>query len=317
MSTRIFIGMATLMLLAGQSTAGNTYQQALAGLEANALSFIQAPGYAVVDPLGLTGDHYYSEENFPGAGSGKESISLPDAGLDPITRSILFVEAKEARLAHVRYRISYSMDVSTEVPEARQDYVEVTRYNVGPSRRDDLLTSVPDGRVADIVEFGVGPHVSWRFVMAPVMGIQAGLTHASRKEISDSQAQTASCLGEPRLALIDPSGPDAGWKPIPTLQMDQPAYVEKDAFGLTQPARVVQELWASIASDGMDPLPYTQEQPPFVFVVSLNTSGQDAAISGLVRQSLVMDDAVSQIWTQRNEVAQTPPDFSRVYVQRR
>ncbi len=317
MSSRILLWATALILLSTQAAANNAYQQAQLELEANALSFTQAQGHAVVDAQALTDEHYYSKENFPGARDGQESINLPDADLDPITRSILFLEAQEARLVHVRYRITYSMDASADVPEAQQGYVEVTRYNVGPSLRGDLLMSVPDGQVADPAQFGVGPHVSWRFVLAPAMGVRAGLLHASRKEIPEAQARAANCLGEPCLSLVDPSGPDQGWTPITPPQLDRPAYVGTSALGVSQPARVMEELWENIASDGMDTLQYAPDEPHFVFVVSLNIDGQEAAVSGLAMQSLVMDGTVSQIWTQRHEVAQMPAEFSRLHVSRR
>lgn len=314
MKTRIMLGVTALVLLSGQAAANQVYQQALAELEVNALEFIQARDYVMVDPETLTDSRYYSKENFPSAGSG--TVSLPDADLDPITRAVLFFETQEVPLPHARYRITYSTNVSTEVPEAQQDYVEVTRYNVGPARRNDLLAFVPGGQVADPAEFGVGPNVSWRFAMAPVMGNRAGLMHASRKEVPAAQAQGADCLGEPCLGLIDPVGPNMNWKPVPQPQLGPPVYSEKNDLGVARPARVIQELWASLTADGMEPLLYTREQPPFVFVVSWNTSGQDVAVSGLARQFPVMDDSIAEIWMQRDEIGQTPVGFSSIHVPR-
>lgn len=317
MRRRIFPGAAAFVLLYGQAAAGNPYQQAWENLDANALAFIQAQGYTSVDSGALTGDRYYSKKIFPGAPDGKEPIHLPDADLDPLTRSILLVESSEVPLPHVRYRITYNMEASADVPEAQQSYIEVTRYNIGPARRDDLLKYVPGDQVADAAEFGVGPHVSWRFIMAPIMGMRADLRHASRKEVSDTEARAARCLGEPCLSLADPSGPERGWKPASSPPLGQPAYNNTNPAGVAQPARALQDLWASMVSEGMDPLPYTAEKPQFDFVVSSNTSGQDAAISGLARQSVVMDDSVSELWVQRNEVAQVPVDFSTLSVPRR
>lgn len=316
MSTRLILGVTGLLLLAGQASASQVYQQALAALEADAAAFIQGEGYVIVDPDTLTDEQYYSKKNFPDAQNGGASISLPDADLDPITRAILLFDAKEASLPHARYRVAYSMNASFEVPEARQDYVEVTRYNVGPARRNELLAFVPEAQVAAPAEFGVGPNVSWRFVMAPVMGTRAGLLHASRKEIPDAQAQAADCLGEPCLGLVDPVGPNMDWMPVQQAPLAPPAYAGKSDGDVARPARVIEELWTSMSSEGMDDLPYTQEQPPFVLVVSWNTAGQDVAVSGLARQFPVMDDSVSEIWTQRYEMAQSPASFSSLYVPR-
>ena len=309
-------GVTGLLLLAGQASASQVYQQALAALEADAAAFIQGEGYVIVDPDTLTDEQYYSKKNFPDAQNGGASISLPDADLDPITRAILLFDAKEASLPHARYRITYSMNVSPEVPQARQGYVEVTRYNVGPVRRNDLLAFVPEAQVAAPEEFGVGPHVSWRFAMAPVMGARAGLLHASRKEIPDARARVADCLGEPCLGMVDPVGPNRDWIPLQPPSLAPSAYAGNSDEDIARPARVIEELWASMSSEGMDDLPYTQEQPPFVLVVSWNTAGQDVAVSGLARQFPVMDDSVSEIWTQRYEMAQSPASFSSLYVPR-
>lgn len=316
MRAHIFFCGAALALLCGQAVSNDAYYQALAELEANALQFTGAQNYVTVDSDKLTGEHYYSAKNFPGVPN-LPQLSLPDANLDPLTRSILILEANEPPLPHVRYRVTYSMDASPDIPEVQQAYAEVTRYNLGPSRREDLLMSVPDGQVADPAEFGVGPHVSWRFVLAPVMGMRAGLVYASRTEVPDAQARTADCLGEPCLSLSDPSGPITGWEPFTSPQSDPPPYARTTDFGVATAAFGMQELWENLTADGMDPLQYMPTQPHFVFVISVNVAGQEAGISGLVKQAVVMDDSVSEIWTRRLEIAGVPAEFSRLLVPRR
>lgn len=316
MTRRLLLGATAFVFLGGPVAAQNPYHQALAELDTQAQVFIQADGHAQIEPDTLTGDSYYSVRNFPGMGE-SQALSLPDADLDPLTRSILLLESREARLPHVRYRVTYSMNVSAEVPEARQAYVDITRFNLGPVRRADLLSSVPDGQVADPDEFGIGPHVSWRFVMMPVMGSQASLVYAGRKEISHDHAQRADCLGEPCLSLADPAGPALNWQPVATPQLAAPAYAWTTDWGVSGAARGMQELWASMASEGMDPLPYTPGQAHFVFVLSFNTAGQEAALSALAQQAVVLDDAVLEVWTQRYEVAGSPAEFSTLFVPRR
>lgn len=316
MRARIFVGGAALAMLCGQAVSNDAYYQALAGLEANALEFTGAQNYVAVDSDNLTGEHYYSAKNFPGAPNPPQ-LSLPDADLDPLTRSIVILEANEPPLPHVRYRVTYSMDVSPDMPELQQAYAEVTRYNLGPSRRGDLLISVPDGQVADQAEFGVGPHVSWRFVLAPVMGMRAGLVYASRTEVADAQARTADCLGEPCLSLADPSGPVTGWEPMTSPQSAPPPYAGITDFDVATAAFGMQELWETLTADGMDSLQYTPTQPHFVFVISVNVAGQEAGISGLAKQAVVGDHTVSEIWTRRLEIAGVPAEFSRLLVPRR
>ena len=310
--------MTTQLLLSGQTAmavVNQTYQEALERLDADAKKFFQAQNYVSVDPDTLTGDEFYSQKNFPLERLNSGSISLVDADLDPITRAMLLFETQEVELPHVRYRITYSMNTSTEVPEARQDYVEVTRYNLGPSRRNDLLASVPEGQLADPVEFGIGPNVSWRYVMAPIMGANSSLIYASRKEVTDAEAQTTDCLGASCLELIDPQGPDLGWKLI-SPSLTAPVYTTTSDLGLTRPARIVEELWANLSSEEMDILPYNQEQPQFEFVVSWNTSGQDVAASALAQQPQVMDDSIAEIWVRRFEMPQMPVEFAETYIYR-
>lgn len=316
MNMRFWSGVAVAACLCGPVAAQSPYHQALAELDIHARHFIQAQGHVSIAPDTLTGDQYYSERNFPGMGN-RQAVSLPDADLDPLTRAILLLESREASLPHARYRIVYSMNASVDVPDAQHAYVDVTRFNVGPARRADLLMSVPDAQVAEPAEFGVGPHVSWRFVMMPMMGSQAGLVYAGRNEVSEDQARRADCLGEPCLSLVDPSGPASGWQPQASPRLNPPAFACATSLGVSSAACGMRELWTSMTAEGMDPLPYKPQQAHFVFVLSLNTGGQEAALAALGKQSLVLDASVSKIWTQRYEVAGVPAEFSTLYVSRR
>lgn len=300
-----------------QAVADNPLQKAMAQFDAMGNTFVQAANHTQINADYLADSKYYTAANFPNATAAHTSIGLPDAGLDALTRAVLLVHAYEAPLPHVRYRVEYSMNMSPDVPEARQDHVEVRRYNLGPARRADLQASTPANQLADPQEFGVGPHVSWRFVMTPVMGFQAALTHAGRVEIPDARAQADDCLGVSCLALAGPTGPERGWQAIPSPQLEPALYASRSNWGVATPARVMEELWSSIAGQGMDPLPYQPGQSAFQFVISSNTDGQQAAVVGLARQSVVLDSTVSEIWTKRFEAEQPPPDFSTLLVPRR
>jgi len=281
-------------------------------------SFIQESGYTEVDPDSLMTEQYYSVERFPSM-AGQASVRWPDADLDAMTRAVLILESQEADLSRVRYRLAYSMYAAPDMPDEQQALVEVTRYNLGPALRDDLAQYVATEHLAPAQEFGVGPHVSCRFVMAPVMGMSAAVNWASRKEVPDHDARRADCLGESCLSLADPSGPlvpASAWRTLGPSQLQAPGYRGHSASGVAKPARAVEELWAAIASDGMDPLPYHEEQPHFTVVMSFDVVGQDSAAQGLVRQALVMDDSISEIWTQRLEYADANPDFSELVVPR-
>lgn len=315
MKARVIEGAAALSLLGGQALSNNIHQQALVKLETNALAFSRAPKFQPVAPESLTGEHYYSKKNFPGA---QESVSLrlPDAEVDPLTKSILVVDANETPLPHVRYHVEYSMDVPVDVPELQQAYVQITRYNVGPTRLDAVRATVPDGVAVGATEFGVGPHVAWRFVFAPVMGMRADILHASRAEVPHAQAQAADCLGASCLSLEDPTGPAQGWQAFTAPVSETPTYASVTEYGVATAAFTMQELWENITADGMDPLQYLPEQPHFEAVVSVNVAGQEAGTSGLVKQAVVMDDTVAEIWTRRLDIAEIPAELSRLQVKR-
>lgn len=316
MTTPIPVWAAVLLALSTNAAADNAKHQTLAEMDNQAQVFVHAPQYTKADVEALTGDAYYSSHTFPGYPGTPSTVTLPDASLDAITRSVLLLEAHEAPLPHVRYRISYSVNGAPDYPELRHDHVEVTRYNLGPARRNDLKTHVPEHQLADPDEFGVGPHVSWRFVLSPVMGMQAALLYAGRAEMNEAQAQAADCLGEPCLSLNDAQGPDYAWQSFEPPQPGAALYNSQSDWGVARPARAVQELWTAMSMDGMDPVPYVRDQPAFQFVVSLNTDGQEAVITSLARQGTVMDSSVAEIWTKRVQIGPHLPDYSVLFVSR-
>lgn len=307
-----------ISLLSTIAFANNGYQQELIRLDSEAQAFTQAPGFVSVDPDSLTDERYYSATHFPTAAEGQASVLLPDADLDAMSRAVLILEAHEGQLPHVRYLIRYSMSISVDFHEAQYDYVEVTRFNLGPARRTDLLEYVSVEHVAPPSEFGIGPHVTWRFAMTPVMGMRAGLNYASRTEVPAAQAQRMDCLGEPCLSLADTEGPGFSWNPLTPPELKRPLYFDRSQLGSsTRSVRIVEELWESMTSNGMDPLPYRPDQPHFVFVVSVDVAGQDASALGMARQAMVLDDSIKEVWTRRIEAGQMPAEFSAMYVPRR
>ncbi|TKR56703.1 hypothetical protein D7I39_05085 [Allopusillimonas ginsengisoli] len=296
------------------SLMANPLHLAMAALQPSAEAFVTAPGYAMVDPEILIDDNYYSPQNFPGAEK-RTSIFLPDANLDAVTRAILLLEAQETEVPRVRYRVTYSMHHDEDIAEAQQAYVDIRRYNLGPALREELIESIGAQHVASPEIFGVGPHVNWRFVMSPMMGMMADATYASRRELTDKQAQADDCLGESCLSTSDPAGPEVKPTTLSAPQMETPQY-RYTTDGVARPAYVAQTLWTSVESEGMDPLPYQKEHPQFTFVISLNVVGQENTALGVVRQNMVMDDAIAKIWTQRLEVAGVTPEFLKFSVPR-
>src|SRR5699024_7315755 len=103
-------------------------------------AFITVSDYSEVDLAGFPGDDWYTPARFPGLGSGQSGVRRPDYDIDPVTRMVLMVAAHEKPLPHVRYRITYRLAAApAPFHDVRHAYVEVTRFNLGPTLRRELL----------------------------------------------------------------------------------------------------------------------------------------------------------------------------------
>lgn len=287
---------------------------ALEFLDQHASAFVQTAGRQTVDTEQLEGDNYYTPQRFPQPAG----VFMPDADLDAITKSILLLESVEPPLPRVRYLVTYNLVSPPDYPDFQQELVEVTRFNMGPRLRLDLADSVPPEHLAPPEAFGVGPHVSWRFALGPVMGMRAALMQASRMELSDARASATTCLGQPCLALEDAQGPAGSWS-MPALHGSMPAPAYRSSVdGLPVPARVAQELFTYVAPEGMQAIPYQAKRPRLIFVLSQNVVGQDNMASGLVYDSNVMDHEIGNAWIRYNQAAgMTTPDLQQLLVKRK
>ena len=314
MNAQVFLTLAVGLLAPLAVQANEVYQNTLIRMDESAQLFVAGNNYIEQSVDELTGSQYYSKKTFPKFSENAAQVSYIDADLDALTRAILILDAQEVELPHVRYQINYSINTDTEIPELKHDYIEVSRYNLGPARHKDLLQDLDAENVASLDEFGVGPHVSWRFVMAPVMGMQAAVLYAARKEMTDATAQKTMCFALSCLALEAPELPQ-GQVQVLTPQSIAPAqYRTESPYGGTQPARVLEELWAEFRTD--DPLPYSKNNPQFVFVISSNVIGQDSLVLGTGLQTIVLDDAIAKIWLQRWQVADMQSELTQVVILR-
>lgn len=302
------------VVVTGAVQAAVLPQASAARHDAEAQAFVQTTGYSLIDVDALSDQKYYSKNVFPDLN--RAVMPMPDADLDPVSKAVLQLELRENPLPHVRYRITYNMGYLPGAPEVQRTYVEVTRFNLGPALRADLQGSVPAESLAGPRAFGIGPHVSWRFVMAPRMGMTAEIIGASRKVVPSKLAGILDCLGTPCLSLINPEGPPEKWRTVAAPAVSRATYRHR-AGELERPARVAQELLALAAPRGVEVAPYRPGSPRMIFVISMNVGGQDELIHGLLHDAFVMDDAVSSVWTRRLQVSGVPVQFSQRLVPRR
>lgn len=314
MKAQIFLSCVVGLISPLFVQANEAYQSALVEMDQTAQAFVMANDYVEQSVEELTGAHYYSKRTFPELASSATQVFHIDADLDALTRSILLLEAQEADLSHVRYQINYSSHTDTEIPELKHDYIEVTRYNLGPARLANALQYVDPEHVGSPADFGIGPHVSWRFAMAPVMGMQAAVMYAARKEITDLAAQQALCFTQSCLGLEAPELPKGQAQILETPLLAPAIYRAQSSYGVTRPARVLEELWAEFRSD--DPLPYSENNPQFVFVISLDVIGQDSLSLGTGLQTMVFDDSIAKVWLQRVQVAGMESELTQVLISR-
>jgi len=277
-------------------------------------AYVGADAFIEMDAVSLAEGDWYDASRFPNMGA---SAFRPDAGIDPVTKSILLLESREAPLPHSRYRVTYRLaTASPDYPEVRYAYVEVTRFNLGPAVRKDVIEAYGAENAAPEEVFGVGPHVSWRFVTGEVMGMHASVIRASRKELSAEQARAADCLGVACLSLDIPQGPDGKWQTLSPPDFEPPVYREEDN-GMVGPAGVADELFSRATRHGEEPREDAfADKPQMIFVISMNIAGQDQTALGLLHQPWLMDDAISDIWTQRLQAGPDAIEWRELTVHR-
>ncbi len=276
--------------------------------------FASAPGYVEVDFDNLQWDDYYTAERFPSQG---DSVFMPDADLIAPVRAVLLMENHEGTLPHARYRVTYDMHSDAEVQDDGTSEIEITRINLGPAFREQALEGVPVENHAPPEAFGVGPHVSWRFHMAPIQGMTAHVVEAGRKELSDADVAGLDCLGMPCAQLESAEGPAGNWveqaPPAPSVD-----YRAVTAEG-PDPAYVVDQMLAvMLGEDGAQPTgpAVPGREPRITMVVSVNVGGQDVMTTGLGRNSVVYDDAIGTVWVRSWQQGDSPGEISELQVAR-
>src|SRR5690606_20244501 len=165
----------------------------LAASGAQPPAFVNLAGYTPVDP-----DRAWQAVNAALAAHRAQSALAPAANLGPMAMAIFALETVEPPLERVRYRLRYGVRWVQQPPAADPvpfSYIEVIRLNLGPAIRQELVQALGKENVADAAQFGLGPHVGWRFVTQPLMGNRAMIATAGRREFNEAAARDLQCLG--------------------------------------------------------------------------------------------------------------------------
>lgn len=125
-------------------------------------------------------------------------LARRDADITALEKALLLIDMAEPPLPRVRYAVRLSQRSEGPMPVS---LLEVYRFNLGPKIRAEAADAYGEENTADAEAFGVGPHVGWRFAMQPSTKAAAILLAAGRKEVSEKDAERASCFGRSCLSL--------------------------------------------------------------------------------------------------------------------
>lgn len=285
-----------------------------------AADFTGSDGYRVSDLQAACSDEdFYSNERFPASG---QSAFTPDAGLDPATRAVLLFDCAEGSLPHARYRIRHHLAPSGQTHGDWVSYIEITRFNLGEARYQEVIRYVDPEQRPPREVFGTGPHVSWRMVLEPVQGGRTHVTRAGYRTLAPDEAHASDCLGSPCLALDASTRPAGNWRESAPPALPAATYNEPGDKQLPGPARITQELFELIRTmppstelefnEGASP-----EQPENTLVLAIDLDGQEGHRYGLMLERNLMDDAIDSLWSERRQVAGGPPRWQQLPVYRR
>lgn len=270
-------------------------------LEQNYDAFVGAESFERVGSATVS-DGFYSRQRFPDPDT--TTARGVDAELNPVTKALMLVNSYEPALPRVRYRITFRLNETPNFGGYRTSNVEVTRFNLGPRLYAETVASTPKGVPVSKADFGVGPSVSWRFVMRARQGFLI-MPRVARRVLTEAQAQAIDCLGVSCLATTNPTGPRGDWQKTRPPRM-KPAPYRALEHGRSTAPRIAALLYRK-AGDGkrnMEALPRYGEKPQLTFVISMGIEGNEYLADGLLHQGLLRDDAISDIWTHRPDWGQ-------------
>lgn len=257
----------------------------------------------------------------------KAAVTAPAAG--PVTAALIFTDALDKPVPRMRERLSYGVVTATAAgAPVSLALVEVGRFNLGPAIR--RMTIADYGDAAGPAEFGLGPHVGWRFVFQSADGGPAKLIAASRRTFSDAEAARQRCDGTGCLQLDadDPhdwqeiKAPAAPW----AAAIGNKGAAGKGPGGQAGPARAAAELLALaglMRPAGGKPQWQAPEVPeagrpgePFLFVIAERDLSNESYTDVRLGLTRLNDDALSAMWWRRLDFGEGPATFYQAPVRR-
>ncbi len=243
----------------------------------------------------------------------------------PVTAALILTDALDVPVPRMREWLTYGAVGATAAGAPVQlALIEVNRFNLGPAIRK--MTIEEFGDAADPADFGLGPHVGWRFVFQSGDGGAVRLIAAARRTYSDAEAARLRCDGQSCLSL---DGEDARkWQ-----EMKAPALPWTRSVGgkgieeQASPARSAADLLAVaglLRAAGGKPQWRAPEVPeagrpgePFLFVLTERDLSNETYIATVLGLTRLNDDALSAQWWRRLDFGGEPATFYKAPVSRR
>lgn len=232
------------------------------------------------------------------------SVFLPHGQVSPLALAILALEADEGVRDRVRFRISWGVELHPNPPKAYPlvlSFIQVDRISLGEGIRADAVASYGAENVAPPEEFDVGPHVSWRMVSSPVMGMRADIHAIGKREIPASEAADMTCFDKPCLEPVMLVDEVAGWGEMTEQHPDLDMPYAAIRGDLLSPAAMIDLLAEPVDSSesisNPEGKPETDGPPaPFLEAIIDVNLATDSVIDAAVRIGGLLDDSIAAEW---------------------
>lgn len=273
----VIAALALLLAVAGAATAQEPEP---------AEAFTHAEGYEVLNETEI-------EERINALLPETDSVFLPSGSLSAPAKAALALAVTEGEVPRARHHLTITL-----VPGTTLMLVQLDRYNLGPAIRQQEIESHGEENVGHLEEFGIGAHTSLRLALTPVMGHEAAVISAARREITDTEAGEALCLLGPCLTpkmLID----DAEFlSNLEEVNLSAAGEYEAVTDGLPSLATLLDGLAerSGLILEGNE-AQLMREEPFVVAEAMIETNlAQESAVDGVMRVGELMDDSVGAIW---------------------